>query len=174
MTRDIKGFEGLYAITRSGRVWSYPKKWKSGRGVVRSHAGRYLRIGVDDDGYRQVGLSKGGKYFSRKIHRLIAEAFIPNPRGLPQVNHINGIKVDNRLRNLEWCTGRYNTQEAYRMGLTNNTGEHNGRSKLTVEDVRAIRRLAKSRTRIAIANRYKVSDAVVCDIVNRKSWKHVA
>lgn len=102
--KDVKGFEGMYAVTTHGRVWSYRrKKWLAAYDV--------------GFGYCTVKLSDHGNTTDRKIHRLVAEAFIPNPEGKRFVNHINGKKWDNKLSNLEWCTARENSQHASDMGL---------------------------------------------------------
>ena len=93
--KDIPGFEGLYAVTSCGRVWSHQSKI-------------FLTPREDKDGYLRVGLTKNGKQYTRFIHRLVAETYLPNPSNLPLINHINENKQDNRLSNLEWCTHWYN------------------------------------------------------------------
>ena len=93
--RDIKGYEGLYAVTSCGKVWSYRRnKWLK----PKLH-GEYLF----------VGFYKNGEYKNFYVHRLVAEAYIPNPDGLPQVNHKDEKKEHNWINNLEWCTAKYNT-----------------------------------------------------------------
>ena len=92
---DIKGYESLYAITSCGKVYSYRAK-------------RFLKPGKDKYGYLQVNLCKDGKQKTYRIHRLVAEAYLPNPDNLPQVNHIDENKSNNALPNLEWCTAAYN------------------------------------------------------------------
>ena len=93
--KDIIGYEGLYQITSCGKVWSYKNK-------------KFLKPRKIRDGYLQVGLCKDGKREFYYIHRLVAEAYLPNPDNLPQVNHKDENKENNALQNLEWCTQKYN------------------------------------------------------------------
>ena len=93
--KDIIGYEGLYAVTSCGKIWSYRSKI-------------FLKPQVNKDGYLRVGLWKNGEVKKYLIHRLVAEAYIPNPEGLPQVNHKDENKENNCLQNLEWCDPKYN------------------------------------------------------------------
>ena len=93
--KDIKGYEGLYAITSCGKVWSY-------------RAQKFLKPVDNRFGYLKVGLWKEEKTESRFIHRLVAEAYIPNPENKTDVNHKNEIKTDNYVNNLEWTTHKEN------------------------------------------------------------------
>ncbi len=99
--KDIKGYEGLYAITSCGKVWSYISK-------------KFLKPKIDR-GYFKVHLYKDKKQKSYYIHRLVAEAYIPNPENLPEINHKDEIKSNNSIKNLEWCTGLYNLQYGTRV-----------------------------------------------------------
>lgn len=93
--KDIKGYEGLYAVTSCGKVWSYKRN-------------NFLVASPDTDGYFRVSLYKGGKGKIGYIHRLVAEAYIPNPNNFPQVNHKTEDKSKNAVPQLEWCTCAYN------------------------------------------------------------------
>lgn len=95
--KDIEGYEGLYQIDNQGNVFSlkYGKR-------------RKLSVGVQSQGYLSVMLCKDGKPNRFRIHRLVAQAFLPNPNNLPQVNHKDEDKTNNKANNLEWCTAQYN------------------------------------------------------------------
>ena len=85
--KDIPGWEGLYACTTNGDIWSY-------------RSDKFLSPTKNKRGYLHVGLSKDGKRYDYRINRLVAITFLDNPNNLPQVNHKNGIKTDNRVENL--------------------------------------------------------------------------
>ena len=89
--KDIVGYEGLYAITSCGKVWSYRRK-------------KFLQAYTTPRGYMSVCLSKDGVKKNCRVHRLVAQAYIPNPLGLPEVNHIDEDKTNNNMNNLEWIT----------------------------------------------------------------------
>jgi hypothetical protein len=93
--KDIKGFEGLYAVTSCGKIWSYK-------------SGKFLTPGKATGGYLNVDLCKDGKRKTFLIHRLVAEAYLRNPDNLPQINHKDENKENNCWRNLEWCDEDYN------------------------------------------------------------------
>ena len=110
--RPVKGYEGLYEVSNYGRVKS----------LKRNTAHERIKSPIKDrDGYLIVCFNKNGKQSNKRIHRLVAEAFIPNPNNLPQVNHKNEIKTDNCVENLEWCDNKYNARygtRSIRVGLT--------------------------------------------------------
>lgn len=105
--RKIEGYEGLYEVSNLGNVRSIDK-WVNRNGDKYFKKGRVLKPMNDKKGYVMVNLSKEGKTKVCYIHRLVAKAFIPNPENLPEVNHINEVKTNNCVENLEWCTHEYN------------------------------------------------------------------
>ena len=98
---DIAGYEGLYKISECGDVISTKRRGNEGKASV-------LVGSVDNNGYKQVTLSKNGKAKSHKVHKLVAIAFVPNPHGYSEINHKDENKSNNNADNLEWCTRAYN------------------------------------------------------------------
>ena len=98
--KDIKGYEGLYKVSNLGEIKAINKFYR--------HTEKILKQATRKDGYKQIGLFKNGKGKNFYVHRLVAQAFIPNPNNLPQVNHKDENKTNNCIDNLEWCTIKYN------------------------------------------------------------------
>ena len=109
--KDIKGFEGLYQVSTFGRVRSLDKyidvKIRNVDKVLKR--GKILKPTYGKNGYLRVFLCKNGKRTNFCVHRLVAEAFIPNPLNLPVINHKDEVKDNNYPYNLEWCTVKYNS-----------------------------------------------------------------
>lgn len=111
---------------------------------------------------------------SFRVHRLVAQAFIKNPKNKPTVNHINGIKADNKLDNLEWATNSENSQHSFDIGLQKGRkGEKHHKSKITKENVLFIRNNSENFSRPELAKRFNVSESLLSMIINYKVWKHV-
>lgn len=116
--RDIKGYEGYYQISNKSRVKSLARKrhkTKHGKGGWLKE--RILKQSVNSDGYFTVVLTKKGIRKPYKVHRLVAKYFIPNKEGKPEVNHIDGDKLNNDIGNLEWVTKAENVRHAYKNNL---------------------------------------------------------
>jgi len=158
--KDIKGYEGRYAVTKGGKVYSYYLKG-------------FLSPKIDKDGYLTVCLQNNGlkKYF--QVHRLVAKTYINNPKNLPTVNHKDGIKSNNDVRNLEWCSFSDNIKHAYKTGLRCNKGTNSPTSKLDENDVRKIRELLNEKEINEIAEIYGVVPGTIYNIASYRSWKHV-
>lgn len=102
--KDVVGFEGFYKVSDKGRIYSVERVNSRGNRC----GGRMLKPKYNGKGYPHVDMFKNGKSKTKTVHRLVAEAFLPNPKSLPHVNHIDEVKDNNELSNLEWCTIKYN------------------------------------------------------------------
>ena len=117
--KSIEGYEGKYEISSLGRVKSLTDKNGKNRELI-------LKPRVSKNGYLYLNLWESSKGRAKKIHRMVAEAFLPNPENLPVVNHLNCVKTDNRVENLEWTTHSGNALHASQNGrLRNQWGENN-------------------------------------------------
>ncbi|PEI42608.1 HNH endonuclease [Bacillus pseudomycoides] len=124
--KPISGYEGIYEVSSLGRVRSLDRVIVDYRGIEKSVGGKILKPGVTNKGYYIVSLNSVDKRHTLTVHRLVANAFIPNLDNKPQVNHINGIKTDNRICNLEWLTNEENMKHAINNGLANKGGRKKG------------------------------------------------
>lgn len=106
--RDVVGYEGLYQVSNLGRVKGLPVATRFGQ-RIKKHPERILVPTIGKRGYYVVGLSKEGKTVLKTLHRLIAIAFIPNPKNLPYIDHIDTNRLNNSIDNLRWCTPKENS-----------------------------------------------------------------
>lgn len=163
--------ESGYMVSNFGRVKGLPITIIGYRGAKNHFKERIMSQGVNSSGYcairRTLTFNEIG---TNLVHRLVATAFIPNPDNKPEVNHKNGIKTDNRLENLEWCTHSQNITHAANV-LHLNSGIKHFRSKFTKQDVIDI--FYASGSEREIASRYKVSHSVVGFIKRKQSYKKI-
>lgn len=177
--RDVVGYEEYYQISNLGRMCS-KSRIKIVNSSKRANFTQFIPAKL-----RKITISKHPKHMyyqglvsvnnvviSVKIHRLIAEAFIPNPDNKPHINHIDGNKLNNAISNLEWCTHKENMQHAWNTGLSKPLrGEFGSGAKLTASQVLEIRELSKTIRATKIAPMYGVHHATIRSIILRKTWK---
>lgn len=166
--RSVVGWKGIYEVSSLGRV----------RNVLacnRSAAGRLLKPRLNHKGYPCVALQRRGRVRNCAVHTLVAEAFIgPKPAGL-QVDHGDGVKTNNRCKNLEYVTCAENIRRAVARGLRPVfQGSRTSQAKIVEKDVRRIRALcARGRTQREVGGLFGLTQANVSEIVRRKTWNHV-
>ena len=173
--RPVVGYENRYEVSNFGNVKSLKRDIITSRCIYKKET--FILKFANRTGYHVVklydGLAKGKSY---QAHRLVAISFIPNPNNYPFINHKNGIKNDNRVENLEWCTNSQNVQHAYDTGLTNpKRGEQSSSSILKTTDVLYIRdNYGKNGNSYnSMAKQYNTAPSNIFSIVKRKSWAHV-
>jgi hypothetical protein len=170
--KDIKGYEGLYQISNLGNVKALEKtrNWNARGKQLQSILKEKILIPFNNYGYNYVILWKDNKIKNCRVHRLVAQAFIENPQSKLEVNHINGIKDDNSIKNLEWVTSEENREHSYRIGIAG-IGEKNASAKLKNYEAEEI--LKSNEKSIILAKRYNISLTTIYKIKNREMWKHI-
>ncbi len=173
--RDVPGLEGKYQASSLGRIRSLDRLVPTCYGAKRTVRGRVLSSRPGASGYVRIPPKVFGTQF---VHRLVAMAFIPNPHGLPVINHIDGNKANNRVENLEWCTQADNLRHAHRTGLARGMdlkkGDLSIASKLTSAQVSVIKRCLKEGHRsIDIAREFGVVKGTIAEIKAGRSWGHI-
>lgn len=170
-------FPEKYEVGTDGSIWSL--KYNN------SNERKELRQYHNEDGYKYVVLVVDGKRYKRLSHRMVAISFILNPENKPQVNHLNGIRNDNRTENLEWCTARENTIHGYRSNgrkaspklkkssKIRFSGTSNPKAKVDHKIVHGIREMRNNGILLkVISKKYNISVAQVSAIANNKYWKN--
>jgi len=156
--KEIRGLEGRYSVNEEGDVFSHRRGIKLKPRLVSA---RYYYVTLTGKG--------------RLVHRLVAEAFLPNYLEKPQVNHIDGNKLNNHISNLEMATAKENTLHSFKTGLqVSLKGENRWNAKLTNEDVTIIKSLLlKGEKGVSIAKKFGVGRNAISKIKLGKQWSHV-
>lgn len=164
--KPIAGYEGLYEVSNMGKVRSYQN---FGNGLRKEP--KVIKPSVNSYGYLCITLCKNRTHKNKSIHRIVAETFIKTDDMGLQIDHVNGIKTDNRVSNLEWVTPKENTLRSVMLGLKPR-GEKHGNSKLKQKEVETIRELYKAgkHTQRQLGAIFGVCHSVIGDIVRNETW----
>jgi hypothetical protein len=171
--QSINGYEDKYQISNLGRVKSLSRLIKCSNGYRKSKE-KILKPHIEKTGYCTLDLGKRNKH---SLHRIVANTFIPNPNKKPCVNHLNGIKSDNREINLEWCTYSENEKHSYRvLGKKANCnlkepkkGEESNFSKFTDLEIEEIKKLILENIKPSkIVIKYNISKSYLSMLKNNK------
>ena len=158
LMKSIKGYEGLYSITKSGKIWSHRNN-------------RYIKCSPTKGGYRKVSLCYKGGVTTKLVHRVVMESYKPTGNQDLDVNHIDGDKTNNSLSNLEWCSRSENIKHAFKLKLSCNKGVNHSQSKLTEQDIRYIR--VSPRSNVELGKLYGVVHQTISNVRSGWSWRHV-
>jgi len=173
--KDVVGYEKYYMVSNLGRVKSKDRTINRTGCKQFMLKGRIKKQSIDVYGYYFVGFYVGVPK-TMKVHRLVAIAFIANPKNKEQVNHKDFNRKNNILENLEWVTNQENAHHSYLAGRKKNInlGEKHPHAKLTENKVMEIRKLKKSGVlNYILAKKYKVTASNINSVVNYKTWKDI-
>lgn len=170
--RDCLEYGHMYQISNKGRVKSVNRIFIKKNNARITVKGKVIKSYDLGRGYSGFSIQVNGhvKYFY--VHRVVAIAFIPNPENKPFVNHINGIKKDNTVENLEWCTRQENVDHAIKNNLYSR-GEKFVKSKLKDKDVLDILSMKGVLLAKDIAKKYGVATSRIYNIFHNKAWTHI-
>lgn len=174
--KKIQKFNNEYEISNLGNIRSIHSILIRSNGRPHTRKSKILKPALNRSGYFAGSVCVNKKMIPYTIHRLVAENFIDNPNNKLEVNHKNGIKIDNRVENLEWVTRQENMNHAYENGLVRILkGSNIGTSVLNEEQVKEIRKkfIPRVYSRIKLAKEYNVSEATIKDILYRRTWLHI-
>lgn len=169
--RDVIGFEGIYQVSNYGKIRSLDRVDARGR----KRYAKEIALSFSGDGYGRVGLHKNKKRYKFLVHRLVAQCFLESIEGKDEVNHIDGIKSNNHVTNLEWCNRHDNIRHSFDNNLVRRErGENLYNAKLSAEKVIEARKMYAQGVPLShIAKIYEVNEKTITLAIKKKSWTHV-
>jgi len=168
---DIPNYKGYYKISNIGRIKSLVRPMTMANGVVGLLYEKEMNPMIRKSGYYCTEFSKNGQRKHFLVHRLLAITFLPNPKNLPCVNHIDGVRTNNNLTNLEWCTQAENLIHAYKIGNKKPMDGNLHSAKLSVADVAEIRvKISSGMMYKDICKDYPVTESTISNIKTGKKW----
>jgi hypothetical protein len=167
--KDIDGWQGLYQVSNIGRIKSLERRL-----LKRIKPESILKPRLNHNGYLRILFRTKKHYKNEFVHRLVANTFLLKYSEKLQVNHINGIKTDNNVSNLEWCTPSENRIHAYKTGLQNRAkGQNHSMSKLTEDQAKEIKYGFIGMNHLEVAKIFGITRHAVGLIRNNKRWTHI-
>lgn len=162
--KPVKGYEKYYEISNLGRLVSLDYRGNGYRQILKTN--------INKNGYEQIRLNVNKIGKNKKIHRLVAESFLPNPENKKCVNHKDSNRINNRVDNLEWCTHSENIIHGFKNGFIYRTsGEDSKVSKLNNEKV--IKIYISKKSHRELAKEYRVTKSCITSIKSKKTWKKI-
>ncbi len=143
---EIPEFQGNYEVSTLGRIRTIPHLCRDRFGRERWIGGHIKATRINPKGYKMINVRYENKHYTFRVHRIVAETFLPNPDNLPEINHKDEDKTNNSVNNLEWCTHQYNSAygtRGKRIGLKNSVAQKG--KKLSEETKRKISESAQGR-----------------------------
>jgi len=173
--KNISGYEGIYEVSTEGVIRSLDRMMPTSRGCLLPRKGTILKPRLNRTGYGIVALNKSGKIQYELVSRIVARTFLKPDANRPQVNHIDGDKLNNAASNLEWTTAKENCQHRDATGLrVAAKGSHHGSAKLTEEIVYRILNEMQHMSGVDVGRIFNVTKDTISLIRRRKIWKHVS
>ena len=174
--KAIPGYEGSFEVSNLGNFRSLDRMVPSRYGSPRNYPGKPLKVEEMKDGYKRIVLMKDAKKKRYMCHRLVALTFIDNPNNLPELDHLDGNRMNPSANNLEWVTHQENVRRAQEKGNYSGRyiGAKNPKAKLNDDIVKDIRKdFVNGLTQNKISKKYNIPWSTIHNIVTYQTWKHV-